>query len=204
MKVAIIGGAGLGRALARRLHALGEDAYIGSRDAERARERALELGVQAALTRGWCTAPTWSCWQRSRTRFWRPPSPLRTRSARHRCSAWRAICASQTRVSCRASRRGRWPRTIAVDPGPRRLGSADGLGDRPLSPGASRPGRAGLRRRPGHEGARARAGRPPRRRARDRCRPARELARARGHDRRDPEREQAARCPRGLRLTGLP
>ena len=47
MKVAIIGGTGgLGRALARRLRTLGEDVYIGSRDAERARERALELGVQ--------------------------------------------------------------------------------------------------------------------------------------------------------------
>ena len=47
MKVAIIGGTGaFGRALARRLRTLGEDVYIGSRDAERARERALELGVQ--------------------------------------------------------------------------------------------------------------------------------------------------------------
>ena len=47
MKVAIIGGTGtFGRALARRLRALGEDVYIGSRDAERARERALELGVE--------------------------------------------------------------------------------------------------------------------------------------------------------------
>ena len=47
MKVAIVGGTGsFGRALARRLRALGEDVYIGSRDAERARERALELGVQ--------------------------------------------------------------------------------------------------------------------------------------------------------------
>ena len=47
MKVAIIGGTGaFGRALARRLRMLGEDVYIGSRDAERARERALELGVQ--------------------------------------------------------------------------------------------------------------------------------------------------------------
>ncbi len=46
MKVAIIGGTGaFGRALARRLRTLGEDVYIGSRDAERARERALELGV---------------------------------------------------------------------------------------------------------------------------------------------------------------
>jgi hypothetical protein len=47
MKVAIIGGTGsFGRALARRLHVLGEDVHIGSRDAERARERALELGVE--------------------------------------------------------------------------------------------------------------------------------------------------------------
>lgn len=47
MKVAIIGGTGsFGRALAGRLRSLGEDVRIGSRDAERARERALELGVQ--------------------------------------------------------------------------------------------------------------------------------------------------------------
>ena len=47
MKVAIVGGTGsFGRALARRLRALGDDVSIGSRDAERARERALELGVQ--------------------------------------------------------------------------------------------------------------------------------------------------------------
>ena len=47
MKVAIIGGTGsFGRALARRLRLLGEEVYIGSRDAERARERALELGVE--------------------------------------------------------------------------------------------------------------------------------------------------------------
>jgi 8-hydroxy-5-deazaflavin:NADPH oxidoreductase len=47
VKIAIIGGTGsFGRALARRLRTLGEDVYIGSRDAERARERALELGVQ--------------------------------------------------------------------------------------------------------------------------------------------------------------
>ena len=47
MKVAIIGGTGsFGRALAGRLRSLGEDVWIGSRDLERARERALELGVQ--------------------------------------------------------------------------------------------------------------------------------------------------------------
>jgi hypothetical protein len=45
VKVAIIGGTGsFGRALAKRLRMLGEDVHIGSRDAERARERALELG----------------------------------------------------------------------------------------------------------------------------------------------------------------
>jgi 8-hydroxy-5-deazaflavin:NADPH oxidoreductase len=47
VKIAIIGGTGsFGRALAGRLRSLGEDVWIGSRDPERARERALELGVQ--------------------------------------------------------------------------------------------------------------------------------------------------------------
>jgi hypothetical protein len=47
VKVAIVGGTGqFGRALAKRLKALGEDVRIGSRDAERGKERALELGVE--------------------------------------------------------------------------------------------------------------------------------------------------------------
>jgi hypothetical protein len=47
VKVAIVGGTGqFGRALARRLHMLGEEVWIGSREEQRARERALELGVQ--------------------------------------------------------------------------------------------------------------------------------------------------------------
>jgi NADPH-dependent F420 reductase len=47
MKIAIVGGTGaFGRALARRLRALGEDVYVGSRDARRGKERAIELGVQ--------------------------------------------------------------------------------------------------------------------------------------------------------------
>jgi NADPH-dependent F420 reductase len=47
VKVAILGGTGsFGRALAKRLRTLGEDVHIGSRDAERARDRALELGVE--------------------------------------------------------------------------------------------------------------------------------------------------------------
>jgi 8-hydroxy-5-deazaflavin:NADPH oxidoreductase len=47
VKVAIVGGTGtFGRALARRLHQLGEDVRIGSRDAQRGKERALELGVE--------------------------------------------------------------------------------------------------------------------------------------------------------------
>jgi 8-hydroxy-5-deazaflavin:NADPH oxidoreductase len=47
VKVAIVGGTGaFGRGLARKLRLLGEDVYIGSRDAERGRERGIELGVQ--------------------------------------------------------------------------------------------------------------------------------------------------------------
>jgi NADPH-dependent F420 reductase len=47
MKIAIVGGTGtFGRALARRLHGLGYGVYLGSRDATRGRERAIELGVE--------------------------------------------------------------------------------------------------------------------------------------------------------------
>ncbi len=47
MKIAIVGGTGaFGRALAKRLKSLGEEVYVGSRDAERGRERAIELGVE--------------------------------------------------------------------------------------------------------------------------------------------------------------
>jgi len=47
VKVAVVGGTGaFGRALAMRLRLLGEDVYVGSRDAQRGRERAIELGVQ--------------------------------------------------------------------------------------------------------------------------------------------------------------
>jgi 8-hydroxy-5-deazaflavin:NADPH oxidoreductase len=51
MKVAIVGGTGaFGRALAKRLHELGNDAVsVGSRDAERARATASELGVAGGL-----------------------------------------------------------------------------------------------------------------------------------------------------------
>jgi NADPH-dependent F420 reductase len=49
MKVMIVGGTGkFGRALATRLAEAGDDVTIGSRDAERARAIAAELGVQGA------------------------------------------------------------------------------------------------------------------------------------------------------------
>jgi 8-hydroxy-5-deazaflavin:NADPH oxidoreductase len=47
VRVAIVGGTGaFGRALAKRLRLLGEDVAVGSRDAQRGRERAIELGVE--------------------------------------------------------------------------------------------------------------------------------------------------------------
>ena len=47
MKIAILGGTGsFGRALAHRLHDLGHDVAIGSRDEARARERAAVIGVR--------------------------------------------------------------------------------------------------------------------------------------------------------------
>jgi NADPH-dependent F420 reductase len=46
VKVAIVGGTGqFGRALAMRLHMLGEEVWIGSREEQRAKDRALEIGV---------------------------------------------------------------------------------------------------------------------------------------------------------------
>jgi NADPH-dependent F420 reductase len=50
MKVAILGGTGdFGRALAKRLQAAGDDVSVGSRDAERGRRVAAELGVEGGL-----------------------------------------------------------------------------------------------------------------------------------------------------------
>lgn len=49
MRVAILGGTGsFGRALAEKLHALGEDVVIGSRDPSRAKEIAAVVGVEGS------------------------------------------------------------------------------------------------------------------------------------------------------------
>ena len=96
MKVAILGGTGsFGRALAVRLIALGEDeVVIGSRDADRARSTAAELGGRARgrdqRGRGRAAPISWS-WRsrrRSRSRL-RKGSPRR--SARHPSSRSRAL-----------------------------------------------------------------------------------------------------------------
>jgi NADPH-dependent F420 reductase len=57
VKIAIVGGTGtFGRALAKKLDGLGYGVRIGSRDAQRGRERAIELGVEggsnAEMVRG--------------------------------------------------------------------------------------------------------------------------------------------------------
>jgi 8-hydroxy-5-deazaflavin:NADPH oxidoreductase len=50
VRVAIVGGTGpFGRALAKRLHAAGDDVVLGSRDRGRADEAAAELGVEGAV-----------------------------------------------------------------------------------------------------------------------------------------------------------
>ena len=50
MRIAIVGGTGsFGRALAERLHALGEEIVIGSRDPSRATEIAAVIGVEGAV-----------------------------------------------------------------------------------------------------------------------------------------------------------
>jgi NADPH-dependent F420 reductase len=50
MRIAIMGGTGaFGRALAERLHALGREVVIGSRDASRAKEIAAVIGVEGAV-----------------------------------------------------------------------------------------------------------------------------------------------------------
>ena len=52
MKVAIVGGTGaFGLALARRLVEAGDEVVIGSRDAERAQEKAQEVGAAGGAAR---------------------------------------------------------------------------------------------------------------------------------------------------------
>ncbi|MDX6472761.1 MAG: 8-hydroxy-5-deazaflavin:NADPH oxidoreductase [Gaiellaceae bacterium] len=49
MRIAVVGGTGdFGLALAQQLVAAGEDVVIGSRDAERAAEKAAEIGAAGA------------------------------------------------------------------------------------------------------------------------------------------------------------
>jgi 8-hydroxy-5-deazaflavin:NADPH oxidoreductase len=55
VRVAVVGGTGsFGKALARRLAAAGYDVVIGSRDANRAAEAAVELGVEGATNADAC------------------------------------------------------------------------------------------------------------------------------------------------------
>jgi hypothetical protein len=57
MKVAIVGGTGaFGLALARRLVEAGDEVMIGSRDAERAQEKASEVGAAAGATNEWAVS----------------------------------------------------------------------------------------------------------------------------------------------------
>ena len=204
MRVAILGGTGsFGRALAARLVAVGEDdVIIGSRDAERARETARELGgarVEGATNddavRG-ADLVVLAVKADARARDRR--GGRRRRSARRRSSRSPARSSSE-----RASAPSPTP-TPAASPSGSRTSS-----ERPSPAGLHSIAAANLDEAPPEEdalicgddeGAKllvARAGRQGRRRPRARRRPARERPRAGGHDRGDRQPEPPLQGARG-------
>ena len=189
VRVAILGGTGsFGRALAARLVALGEDdVVIGSRDAERARPTADELGggritgatnedavrgadlvvlavkADAALDTAREVAEALG------------ETPLLSRRERDRVSQGRRRAARPRRAQPRRARAGHG-RARPVAAGLHSIAAAN-LDAEPPDEDA-----LDLRRRPARQGARARARGQARRRPRARRRAARERARARGPD----------------------
>ena len=171
---------------------------IGSRDAERGAgaarsSSASQGGANEDVVRGADLAVLADEVERARST---PPASSRARSARRRCSASRATCASPRRRPARARRRARSPRGLAGWSRARRRGPALARGA--TSAARSRPTRtrssaATTRRRRGSRSS-SPGGSSPAARS---TRAARERARARGHDRGDPEREPRYGVARG-------
>ncbi len=198
MRVAVLGGTGsFGVALARRLVEAGAEVVIGSRDAERARAAAAELGCEGATNA--------EAARSADLVFLAVKADAALETAREHAEAIgetpvfsvaAELTFSPTGVRPTPEARSLAERIQDVVRGPVVAGlhslAATNLG----AEDAARGGRARLRRRPCGEGARARARRPPRPRARRRRGAARERARARGHDRGDRQRQQALQGPR--------
>ena len=210
VKVAILGGTGsFGRALAARLVALREDdVVIGSRDADRARRAAAELGANASRRR-----------ERGRRARRRPrrargqgrrrprhgPLDSRARSTRRR--------SSRSRAPSSFARRRRLPRSgCAFARGARSQDSSSRAGRR--GPSLDRRREPRLPSRPTRtpsSAATTRARRSSRSSSPGSCRrtcarrgPARERAGARGPDGGDREPEPRYRAHAGIRVTGVP
>ena len=190
MRIAIIGGTGAsGRALAERIHALGEEVDRPARPVARNRDRGchrrrgasneksvdgadlvvLAVRSNAALATARGLAPvlgtTRSSARRQRPHVHRPRSSPRPA----------VVLARRAHRPDRRGARGRGP--------------PDTGGGAPDTGGATGRGRARLRRRPAREGSVAGARRPPRHRPSDRRRPLGERSRAGGDDGGDPQRQ---------------
>ena len=87
----------------------GYEVVIGSRDAERARAAAAELGVEEQPTRTLPVRPTSSSSRRRRRRRWTPPQSFERRSARRPFSRSRRSSRSRPTASCPPPRRRRSP-----------------------------------------------------------------------------------------------
>ena len=191
MKVALVGGTGpFGRALAARLVEAGDDVVIGSRDATRAAEIARELGAEGASNADAVRGVDLVVLAMSR-----PDAALDTIADLRATDAPLLSVASRLVFAAKRAHPADDPLSLAehiaaaVD-----VPVAAGLHS--LAAGKlakARPDEDALvcGDDPRCEGARAGAGRPHRRRPRDRRRAARHRPRARRHDRRDREREPA-------------
>ena len=189
MRVAIVGGTGsFGRALAKRLGELGTDeVVVGSRDVDRARATAEELGVDGAVNQDAVRDADLV------VLAVKSDATLQTASElADAIGTTPVLCvASDLRFTAEGVLPGRHQGSLAEEVA--RIVRA------PVASGfqsfAAANVIADLRRELRSEDARTRARRAPGG-ARNRRRPPGQLPRARGHDGRDPQRQQALQGPR--------